>query len=130
MSIRQDKYNKLLLKELSYIFQKQSDYLVPKGTFITISGVRISPDLGIANVYISVFPEAKRQEVLTNLELQNKEVRKLLANSIRNQARIIPTLNFFIDDTQDYVAHIEEVFKKIQEQDAKIHPKEDEKKDE
>lgn len=117
MSIRQEKFNKLLQKELSDIFQKESSFFASKGTFITISGVKISPDLSIANVYISVFPENQRENVMLNIELYNKEIRKILAQSIRNQVRIIPELRFYIDDTQDYVQHIEKIFKKIHEED-------------
>lgn len=117
MSIRQEKFNKLLQKELSDIFQKEAASFTSSGTFITVSGVKISPDLGIANVYISVFPESQRENVMMNIELYHKEIRKMLAQRIRNQVRIIPELRFFIDDTQDYVQHIENIFKKIHDEE-------------
>jgi ribosome-binding factor A len=123
MSIRQEKFNKLLQKELSEIFQKESSSFANTGTFITISGVKVSSDLGVANVYISVFPETQRESVMINIELYNKEIRKILAQSIRNQVRVIPELRFFIDDTQDYVQHIEKIFKKIHEEDNKDNTK-------
>jgi ribosome-binding factor A len=119
MSIRQEKFNKLLQKELSEIFQKEASSLANKGTFITISGVKVSPDLGVANVYISVFPETQRENVMINIELYHKEIRKTLAQQIRNQVRVIPELRFFIDDTQDYVQHIEKIFKKIHDEGDK-----------
>lgn len=117
MSIRQEKFNKMLQKALSEIFQKEFSSLATQGTFITISGVKISPDLSIANVYISVFPESNRQNVMLNIELYHKEIRKILAQHIRNQVRIIPELRFFIDDTQDYVQQIEKIFKKLHEEE-------------
>ncbi|MCS7076024.1 MAG: 30S ribosome-binding factor RbfA [Bacteroidia bacterium] len=113
MTIRQERFNRLLQKELSDIFQKKASYFASVGTFITVSGVKISPDLSIANVYVSVFPQKEREAVMMNIQLYHKEIRKMLAQHIRNQARIIPELRFFIDDTQDYVERIEEIFSQI-----------------
>ncbi|MCS7028708.1 MAG: 30S ribosome-binding factor RbfA [Bacteroidia bacterium] len=113
MSVRQEKVNRLLQKELGDIFQKESSNFAPLGTFITVSGVKISPDLSIANVYISIFPEQQREPVMINIQLYHKEIRKMLAQRIRNQVRIIPELRFFVDDTQDYVQRLEKIFKEL-----------------
>lgn len=114
-SKRQEKYASLLQKDLAEIFQRMSREKLG-GTFITVSGVKVSPDLGYARVYLSFLNVADKDKKIDQIRLYGKEIRKQLAARIRKQVRKIPELEFFVDDSLDYVHHMEEVFKKIREE--------------
>ncbi len=118
MSIRQEKYGKVLQKELADIFQQNRSSMF-QNAFITISGVSVSPDLGHAKVYLSFLQVKDSKELLALVNLHSKEIRHELALKIRKQARIIPELQFFIDDSLDYVFKMEKVFDAIKEQENK-----------
>lgn len=105
---RQLKYSKLIQKEIGTIFQREGQTFYGKA-FVTVTGVRVSPDLGIAKIYLSVFGVKNSQETIDQIEKHNKEIRKRLGNEIRHQARIIPELKFFLDDSLDYVEKIEKL---------------------
>ncbi len=81
--------------------------------FVTVTNVRVSPDLGVANIHISVFGVKDSNAVLEQIKKHTKEIRHLLGNSIRHQARIVPELKFFLDDSLDYVEKMEKLFKDI-----------------
>lgn len=99
-SQRQQKFGKLIQKEIGEIFQQDLQHVLV-GNFITITHVRVSPDLGVASVYISMLNAKKPEEVLELIKDQGKTVRHELGRRIRNQARIIPELRFFIDNTAE-----------------------------
>lgn len=82
------------------------------GAMVTVSEVRISPDLSIAKVYVSIFPSAKQESVLRILEENKKKLRGELGRQVAKQLRIVPELDFYLDTTLDYVQHIEELLKK------------------
>jgi len=82
------------------------------GAMVTVSGVKISPDLAQARVYVSIFPSAKAAEVMTKLEEENKKLRGELGRLVAKQLRIVPELTFALDDSLDYVEHIDELLKK------------------
>lgn len=107
---RQNKIARLLQKELSDIFQKQTQ--ATHGVLVSVSAVRISPDLSVARGYLSIFPPDKAEEILGNINANVKSVRYELGTRVRHQLRIIPELKFFLDDSLDYVAHIDELLKK------------------
>ncbi len=107
---RQNKIARLLQKELSDIFQKQTQ--ATHGVLVSVSAVRISPDLSVARGYLSIFPPNKAEEILGNINANVKSVRYELGTRVRHQLRIIPELKFFLDDSLDYVAHIDELLKK------------------
>ena len=111
-SIRQEKYARLIQKELASIMMEKSSSLF-EGAFITISNTEVSPDLGYVKVFIS-FLNGKNKDYLFDLvNMHQKELRHLLAGRIRNQARKVPELHFILDDSLDYVQHMEEVFKRL-----------------
>lgn len=97
-SQRQEKYGRLLQKELGEIFQFDTKSMFG-GAFITVSGVRVSPDLGVASVYLSLTLSKKPQVLLEEIKEKSKHIRSQLASRIRNQARVIPELRFFIDES-------------------------------
>ncbi|WMJ72261.1 30S ribosome-binding factor RbfA [Cytophagaceae bacterium ABcell3] len=111
-SKRQQRFSKLIQKELSEIFQKDAKSMF-KGAFITVTGVKISPDLGLASVYLSFLMEKDRQALLDHITSQTKQIRLLLGNRIGKQARIIPELRFHYDDSAEYAARMDELFSKI-----------------
>jgi ribosome-binding factor A len=95
---RQQKYARLLQKEIGEIFQQDVKSLFG-GTFITVSGVTVSPDLGIATVYLSLTLSKKPQVILEDIREKSKQIRLQLGGRIRNQVRIVPELRFFLDET-------------------------------
>ncbi len=107
---RQNKIARLLQKELSTIFEKQTR--ATRGVIVSVSKCRISPDLSICKAYLSIFPSEKAEELLTNINANVKAIRFELGKNVRYQLRIIPELKFFIDDSLDYIAHIDELLKK------------------
>ena len=107
---RQNKIARLLQKELSLIFQQQTR--ATRGVMISVTRTKISPDLSICTAYLSVFPSEKGEEILANINANSKQIRYELGTRVRNQMRIIPELRFFIDDSLDYIEHIDELLKK------------------
>ena len=107
---RQNKIARLLQKELSLIFQQQTR--ATHGVMISVTRTKISPDLSICTAYLSVFPSDKGEEILANINANSKQIRYELGTRVRNQMRIIPELRFFIDDSLDYIEHIDELLKK------------------
>jgi len=107
---RQLKIARLIQKELAE-FLRGNTQITGQGVMISVTQVRISPDLSQARIYISVFPSAKAEETNKNLEDQTKMIRYELGRKIAKQVRIIPELRFYIDDSLDYVARIDELLK-------------------
>lgn len=106
---RQNKISRLIQKELSDVFQQQTRQM--RGVLVSVSGCRISPDLSICRVYLSVFPSEKAEEIVGNINTNQKQVRFELGQRVRHQLRIIPELKFFVDDSLDYVEHIDELLR-------------------
>ncbi|MBA7488725.1 MAG: 30S ribosome-binding factor RbfA [Prevotella sp.] len=107
---RQNRISRLLQKELAEIFQSQTRQM--HGILVSVTRVRISPDLSICTAYLSIFPSEKGKELLQNITRNEKSIRYELGQRVRNQLRIIPELRFFIDDSLDYIDHIDELLKK------------------
>ena len=107
---RQNKISRLIQKELSEIFLLQTKSM--NGVLVSVSAVRISPDMSYARVYLSVFPSDRSEEIVKNINANMKSIRFELGNRVRHQLRIIPELKFFIDDSLDYIEHIDELLKK------------------
>jgi len=109
---RQQKYGKLIQKELSDIFLHDTKSLFGNA-FITVTNVRVTSDLGIAKVYISFMLVEDKKAMLDMIVKQTKPIRKMLGDRISKQARVIPALMFFIDDSADYASKMNEIFSKI-----------------
>lgn len=106
---RQAKISRLLQKELSEIFRQQT--AKTHGVIISVSAVRVSPDLNIAKVYLSVFPSEKSQELLESIKQSAKTIRYDLAQKVRFQLRKTPELAFYLDDSLDYLENIDNLLK-------------------
>lgn len=102
---RQQKISRLIQKELSDIFQRQTQGT--HGVLVSVSAIRISPDLSIARGYLSIFPTTKSEEILNNINQNARQVRYELGTRVRHQLRIIPELKFFLDDSLDYIENID-----------------------
>lgn len=115
MSHRIDKIENLIKEEISLIFLFKLQNL--DSSLITITNVRVSPDLKIAKIYISIFEKDRREVVLEKIKSKAKFIRSELASRIT--IKFVPELKFFLDDTLDYVEKIESLIKKIHENDDK-----------
>ena len=107
---RQNKIARLLQKQLSLIFQSQTRMM--RGVMVSVTRTKISPDLSICTAYLSIFPSERGEEIINNIKTNEKTIRYELGTRVRNQLRIIPELRFFIDDSLDYIEHIDELLKK------------------
>ncbi|MBF8963303.1 30S ribosome-binding factor RbfA [Pontibacter sp. FD36] len=125
-SKRQQKFSRLIQRELAEIFQREVPHLFG-GAYISVSVVRMSPDLGLARVYLSVMNAKDGIEMLLQeLRVNTKTIRHLLAQRIKKQVRVIPELVFFLDDTAEYAAKIDKLFSGL---DIPPAPEEDEEDD-
>lgn len=82
-----------------------------RGVMVTVTAVRMSPDLGYAKAYVSVFPFDRSAEIMNTLEANEWKIRKLLGARIRNQLRTVPELKFFLDDSLEYIENIDNLLK-------------------
>ncbi|MBJ10218.1 MAG: ribosome-binding factor A [Flavobacteriales bacterium] len=105
-STRQKKISRQLQKDLSEIFQLEGRTLF-NTSFVSVTVVRVSPDLSVARAYLSVFGLEKKEELLAEINHMAYYIRKKLAARVRNQMRKVPDLKFFLDDSVDYAQNIE-----------------------
>ena len=120
-STRQQKISRLLQKELSDIFLKLARN--NGGVIITVTSINVSADLSIAHINLSLFPTDKGEAVMEVIKLNDKNIRFELGNRMRHQLRIIPELVFHLDDTLDYIDHIDDLLKKDKERLENNKPK-------
>lgn len=106
---RQNKIARLIQKELGDIFLVQAKAM--PGILVSVSGVKVSPDLSYATAYLSVFPSERAAEIVKNINQNAKAIRFELGGRIRHQLRIIPELRFFVDDSLDYAERIDNLLK-------------------
>lgn len=111
-SVRQQKVARLIQKEMADIFLKESRVLFGN-VFISITVVRMSPDLSVAKLYLSIMLQEDKKAILKEIQVHTKELRKLLGERIRKQVRIIPEIIFYLDDNVDYANHMDDVMSKI-----------------
>ncbi len=110
MSVRLEKISTLLQQELAIIFQRESRNLF-EGAFITVTKVRVTPDLSYAKVYLSFFTQGDKAPLLKMVQVQTNPIKKILGNTVKNQLRKVPDLTFFIDDSLDYADEIDKLLK-------------------
>jgi ribosome-binding factor A len=109
-STRQKKVARLIQKEVAGMFLRSGSEYAP-GKMISVTKVRVSPDLSFAKVYVSIFPSSKHEEVLHSIQEHGHKIRFELGHKIRQQLRIVPELAFFIDDSLDYIDKIDNLLK-------------------
>lgn len=111
-STRQQKYSKLIQKELSEIFQRDKRGIL-NNTFISIADVRMSPDLGVAKIYLSMLLAKDKEKTMERINANKGEIRKALGNSIGKQVRIIPELIFYIDNVEENATKMDDLIKNL-----------------
>ncbi len=107
---RQQKVARQIQKDLAEIIRLRG-MAAYDGAMLTVSGVKITPDLALAKVYVSIFPSAKATEVMEQLQNETSRLRGELGRRVSKQLRIVPELVFYLDDSLDYVEHIDELLK-------------------
>jgi ribosome-binding factor A len=122
-SQRQQKYSKMLQKDLGDIFQKDARSIFGKA-FITVTNVKVSPDLGVARVYLSFMLVDNKKAMLESVNEHKKEIRKILGNRIGKQVRVIPELAFILDDSAEYASKMDALISSLD-----IPPADESKKD-
>lgn len=108
---RQQKVARQIQKDLAEIIRARG-MAAYDGALLTVSGVKITPDLALAKVYVSIFPSLKAEAVMQRLEEETSRLRGELGRRVAKQLRIVPELSFYLDDSLDYVEHIDELLKK------------------
>ena len=111
-SKRQQKFAGVIQKDLAEIFQREGGNLLPN-VMVTITKVRVTSDLAIARVYLSFFNSSNNTLSLNTIKAHAGEIRYKLGSRIKDQARIVPQLEFFVDDTSEYVERMDKIFDKI-----------------
>ncbi len=111
-SKRQQKFAGVLQEELAQVFQREGGAFLPN-TLVTITRVRVSPDLAVAKVYLSFFNTTNTTLSINTVNSHAGEIRYKLGARIRHQVRVVPELTFFVDDTNEYVERMDHLFEKI-----------------
>ncbi len=109
-STRQKKVSRLIQKEMAEIFLRKGAGIAP-GKMISITKVRISPDLSFAKIYVSIFPSSNQDEIMKSIQERSSKLRFEMGNKVRTQLRIVPEITFFIDDSLDYIENIDRLLK-------------------
>lgn len=122
-SIKQQQVASLIQQTLGDIFIREGRNIY-SNAFVTITHVRLTPDLSLARIYLSIYNVPDRKQVIAIIEESKSTVRHLLGSQIRNKMRHIPNLEFYLDDTLDEVAKIDSLFDRIREEEAMRDTKE------
>lgn len=110
-STRQQKVARQIQKDISELFLKECAELV-RGVIVSVTAVRVSPDLEYARIYLSIFPFDRHEEIMAKINAENWKIRKLLGARMRNQLRVVPEISFFLDDSLEYIENIDNLLKK------------------
>jgi ribosome-binding factor A len=109
-SIRQKRINSLLQHDLAEVFRALAAAEFP-GTLITVSKIRVTPDLGLARVYLSFFPVDRTEKAMEFIQEHAPRIKNELAGRVRHQLRVIPNLQYFADDSMEYEANIDRLLR-------------------
>ncbi|WP_256010861.1 30S ribosome-binding factor RbfA [Desertivirga xinjiangensis] len=123
-SKRQQKFAGVIQKDLAAIFQREGMHYLPN-TLVTITKVRVTPDLAIARIFLSFFNNQNTTLALNTIKSHANEIRYKLGSRIKDQARIVPQLEFFVDDTNEYVERMDKIFDKISKEPRQPETDED-----
>jgi len=115
-SKRQQKFAGVIQEDLAVIFQREGTSFLPN-TLVTITKVRVTPDLALARIFLSFFNNVNTQTALATIKLHASEIRYKLGARIKDQVRVVPQLEFFVDDTNEYVERMDKIFDKISKEE-------------
>lgn len=108
--MRQEKIERQIQRDVAEIFQKEAADIL-RGILVTVTGVRVSPDFSYAKIYVSIFPFEKSAVVMADLKQQNWFIRRALGQRLRNQLKSVPEIEFFLDDSLEYIEKIDRAMK-------------------
>lgn len=111
-SKRQQRFASVIQQDLAEMFQKEGASWAP-GSFVTVTKVRVTPDLAIARIYLSFLNTSTAKSDLESIKEKTNQIRYKLGIRIKKQVRIVPQLEFFLDDTNEYVEHMDKIFEEI-----------------
>lgn len=114
-SKRQQRFGGVIQQDLAEIFLREGSAWFP-GTMITVTRVRMTPDLGIARIYLSFFNVQDSEESISKIRSRTKEIRYKLGKKIKDQAKNVPELEFFADDSLQYTEQMDKLFDEISKQ--------------
>lgn len=118
-SKRQAKFAKQVQRDLSGILLKEANSMLGGKHFITVSQVRVTPDLGYVKAYLSFINEKEPEKMVNIIRQYSSEIRGLLGRKLRHEVKKIPELEFFYDDTAEYVEKMEKIFKELHDKEEK-----------
>ncbi len=110
---RQKQVAELIKRNISTVLQQEGSYIYGAGVLVTVTGVKVSPDMGIAKIYLSIYNTENKQAVILQLENENVRIRQSLAYRIRKHVRRIPEIQFYMDDTLDEMYRLSNLFQKL-----------------
>ena len=116
-SKRQRQVAEVVKRNFGILLQQEGSYIYGTDAFVTVTGVKISPDLNIAKIYLSVYNIEDKQNVILEMEQEYSRLRSSLANRIRKHVRRIPELQFYLDDTLDEMYRLNQLFTRLREDD-------------
>lgn len=115
-SIRQKQVAETVKRHFSIVLQQEANYMTSEPVLITVTNVKMTPDLSIAKVYLSIYNTENKQETLLELEDNMSRLRQALGSRLRNHVRRIPELDLFIDDTLDEMYRLNALFDKLEDE--------------
>lgn len=119
-SIRQKQVGELIRRFFSMILTEEGFNIYGRGKLVTLTDVKMTPDLLVAKIYVSVYGTEDKSEVILQLEEAHTSLRQALARKIGKQMRRMPDIEFFLDDTVDEMYRVEDLLNRVNEQDKKI----------
>lgn len=113
---RQQQVGELVKRNFGILLQSEGIYIYGAEPLVTVTNVKMSPDMGIASIYLSVYNVEDKQTVILEMETVQKELRQKLGQRIRKHVRRIPEINFYLDDTLDEMYRLNQLFNKLHEE--------------
>ena len=107
----------MIKRNFSMVLQQEGSYIYGTEPLVTVTGVKMTPDFGLAKIYLSVYNTENKQAVILELEGNQSRLRQSLASRIRKQVRRIPDIAFYMDDTLDEMYRLNQLFDRLHEED-------------
>ena len=112
-SKRQKQVGEVVRRNFSMVLQNEGGYIYGNEPMVTVTSVKLSPDMGIAKIYLSVYNVEDKQSVVLQMEASNQKLRQALAHRVKRHMRRVPELNFFLDDTLDEMYRLNGLFNRL-----------------
>lgn len=117
-TIKQRQIGELVKRHFSLTLQEEGSYIYGTAPLVTVTSVKMSPDLSLAKIYLSVYNTENKQAVILEMEEEKSRLRQLLAGRLRRQVRRVPEIDFYLDDTLDEMARLQQLFDRLHEENA------------